>query len=268
MHFDCIGFSFSTEGVMQEEMARIYNSAQPIARRDGGRALIWNDESGARIVIMEGRLGDIECVTPSFAGESKLAISVSNYDSNDECRFCQVARSWIRKGDISFPIPLQFDTIVLIKNHIPRSEPITASITGFAEEFKVWETAADFQEDPSTIISDVVPAGSSGPLRWGVGSFAPAGGLEPDNERTTAHAFMVGTVMETEVRVNSETSRRFEWALLETYAGQFDIVAPLVDARPALQIGNVVMGTCWLVGQVTDGLLKRPKGLLSRLRGA
>ena len=113
-------------------------------------------------------------------------------------------------------------------------------LAGFALELNVYATEEDFR------------AGQPDLKPLGVPAFIPAGMMaEMEGGSPTAHALMVGHVLEAEAVTNVLTQRDFFRLRVETPAGPMDMAVDpgLVDALP--EVGHIIQAGAWLSGRMT-----------------
>jgi len=85
----------------------------------------------------------------------------------------------------------------------------------------------------------------------GIPAFIPAGMVaQTEEDSPTAHALMVGRVLESEAVTNQLTGRDFVRLRLETPAGPMDMAVDpgLVEALP--QTGHIIQAGAWLSGRL------------------
>jgi hypothetical protein len=113
-------------------------------------------------------------------------------------------------------------------------------LAGFAVELNVYKTEEAFREAQP----DLKPLG--------VPAFVPAGMVATtEGQSPTAHALMVGRVLEAERIENKLTGREFVRLRTETPAGPMDLVVDpgMVDGLPAE--GDILQVGAWLSGRLT-----------------
>jgi hypothetical protein len=128
----------------------------------------------------------------------------------------------------------------------------TASIAAFAHEVSLYKSVADFDAAQTHFASK---------------SFIPSGMFKPGGEPTgppEAHALFAGHIVTAEAKRNDLTGREFQWALVETLGGRFDVVIDpeILDDVP--RAGGVLRGAFWLSGRLTD-YPRRSAGFFRRL---
>jgi hypothetical protein len=269
-HFECIGFNTDSQQDFLDRMTLLANSAQPYERRDGGRTLIWRDGSGASLVFNINRRDEIECINPTFVGESRVPVRTVAFVKNRECEHCDIASVEVTdqvSDPAMYPMFLQIENIALVRHRIPMKIPVTATIAGLAERIQVWRDRDAYANDDANIIMQDPPkrGGLAGPIRWGEEMLIPAGMFTTGNQAATSHIDMAGTVLRAQRLLNEETLVHFQWALVRTYGATIDILAAVTDVPTPLEPGNVVRGMFWCIGRVVEGLNQPRKGLIGRM---
>ena len=273
-HFSCIGLSFADAGAFQAGVAELMSEA---VREEGplGTRLLWTDPggSGAGLAAFAaaGERG-VACAKPTFVLPA-ASVSVRTSDPVDDaggCAFCAMAGLDVVEGGggggggLAYPLAVEFDDV-----HLGVAAPGssgTISVVAFAEDVSSWPDLAAYEATDSMFgAQSLIPSGL----------FTPSG--VPDRP-VRAEAIMTGVVSEAAVRVNSYTGRSFQWAVVETFGGAYDVVAAAeagagaagAGAGAAWSAGTVVQGTFWLVASA--GALARvvptpeKRGLFRRRR--
>lgn len=112
-------------------------------------------------------------------------------------------------------------------------------LAGFAVELNVYATEEAFREAQP----DLKPLG--------IPAFIPAGMVaQTEGDSPTAHALMVGRVLESETVTNQLTGRDFIRLQIETPAGPMDMAVDpgLVETLP--DTGHVIQAGAWLSGRI------------------
>jgi hypothetical protein len=218
--------------------------------------MLWQDQSGARLVVFLMRKDQIECAKPTFAGTSRMLVRpVTTLPDPDGCPFCLISSvEVLENGAMVYPLFLELDDI----HHGPlvTGTPIQLSVVGFAEELKVWPDLASYKAaDTKFAEHSLIPSGM----------FRPDGGERP----ARAEAILTGVVTKAERRRNRHSDALFDWCTVETLAAEIDIVAAL-QAQP-FEVGNILQGTFWLIASRPEMgnnqrpvLWRRLAGILSR----
>ena len=102
--FACIGFPVETEA----DLRAIIATARGEGERDGQKTL-WHDPSGAMLALFTDADGELECMTPSFAGSQLVRMNDPSFVDDDECAYC-VALSFEvidEDGEMAYPFFMQ-----------------------------------------------------------------------------------------------------------------------------------------------------------------
>ncbi len=134
---------------------------------------------------------------------------------------------------------------------------VDAQITAFAHELACHESEAAYyasqgDDKPKFSSQSFIPTGLFG-----------AGGGKA--EVPEAHANFAGHVVEAATYKNALTGLPFFWALVDTVGARFDVVVDpdLLTTVPV--VGNVVAGSFWLSGRLTNYKRRQP-GWFGKLR--
>lgn len=130
-----------------------------------------------------------------------------------------------------------------------------AQIVAFPHELAVFENETAFQAGQAGKNVKFTPRSflASG-LFVGGGGSGDIIFLDPEAEdfRAPARAFLTGEVQKTERRRNPETGQDFQWALIGTAGGTFDLVADDTVLNEPLRPGMIVEGEFWLCGRLVE----------------
>jgi len=267
-HFECIGFATSDQDAFLSRVSDAARTAQRKSLRNGRTLLLWDDPSGARLVIGLTPDNEVECLTPSFIGVSRVSLGLQTLRDTDDCEFCAVSAGNVMDSENeceAYPLAFQIDDFPVVRERLLQ-ERVTLSVTAFAEDIRVWGDEADYNADESLVFGGEIDTPRATPLvRYGTESLVPTGMFKSEGGNLSPHILMSARVVRAQHRVNSETMVPFQWALVRTYAAQLDLVAAAADLPGELEPGNIVRGTFWCVGQVIEGLPTRPNGLLKRI---
>ncbi len=118
---------------------------------------------------------------------------------------------------------------------------LEARIAAFAHELVVFRSEEEYM------------ASQTGETKFAVQSFIPSGLFRPDGESIDppeANAMFTGRILEAEMRTNELMNKPFQWMLVETLGGVFDVVADpeFIEVEPAP--GRILMGSFWLSGRL------------------
>lgn len=241
-HFACLGFDTEDENGLKAMIERLWGRTKATPRKDGGRMLTWQDASGARLVMNADEAGKVTCVSPGFAGSGSMHVRVESIRP-DECRHCDVLVVQVLEGDrMAYPMALQVDDIGIARDVFEPKSVHDLNVTVFLEEdFKVRSA-----EDAATPLKP-------GEFAMGPECLIPSGLFPGDDVpglRPRALVILSGRVISSEVRTNGAAQGRFLHALVQTYAGTVDVVAPSHVAPRGLRAGRIISGSFWVVGHL------------------
>jgi hypothetical protein len=236
-HFACIGVEIEPPDDLAELISRIYNESEAVERNDGGWFHLARDVSGALIGINLNGDGEVECLTPSFAATSTVRSVPGTFLEDAECRFCD--RLYIdvldEDGELVYPMAVQLHDMALARDRIRLRTPTDASLAAFAEEISVWPGRAAYEAE------------QRGPPALDAESLIPSGlFVDSDEIVPEAHVLLTGRIVKAEVKESGWGGGAFRWAVVRTYGGDYEILAPI--AGPELTPDTIVQGTFWVVG--------------------
>ena len=114
-------------------------------------------------------------------------------------------------------------------------------IAAFVHELAVFRSVAEYL------------ASQTGEMKFAPESFIPSGLFRPGGESIDppkAQAIFTGRILESEMRMNELTNQPFQWVLVETLGGVFDVVADPEFIEFAPPPGGILLGSFWLSGRL------------------
>ncbi|MGD8903928.1 MAG: hypothetical protein PVI67_10220 [Anaerolineae bacterium] len=260
-HFSPIGFRIKSEDHLLNLMKRAEEDSEVVSTPKG-TYFRWSGESGAELWLQGDRRNRFIGGSPHFSGTSQTKIGLAARVKRPDDNALEGAfRAWAEpslEDPESGIYPFVFDAPdFAVYSDVQLPSLATASISAFAEEIAVYDSAESF------LVSQ------SGEHKIAAQSFFPLG-LFPDEERRTtsleARAMFSGHVLDAERRVNRLSLETFIWVLVETFGGAYDVVfaSNMLDEVPVE--GNLVSGTFWLSGRLLEYDRQEPRGLKSFLR--
>jgi hypothetical protein len=237
-HFDCIGVSLTS----LEDMMNFVNELVPQVERrvtdEGGEFFLAEDPSGALVGVNVGSEGTVDCVKPSFATTTSVRVVPRGFSEDPDCRFCDRLHVEVvgEDGELAYPLAIQLHDMAVARSSVSLGEPSTASVVGFAEELDTWPD----EEAYNANLSDELPLAPE--------ALIPVGLFVDEGRSSSAHVLLTGHIVRAAVRRNEWTGGAFRWAVVRTFGGEYEIVAP-VNAPP-LEESSIVRGHFWVVGSV------------------
>ena len=218
---------------------------------------VWEDASGAGLVASLGPSGEVECVAPTFFGDTRLAVVARRAAQDPSCAYCDPLVVDVIDGDggVLHPMAVMVDDLALTRPRLPIGQRAILACTAFAEALETFDDAASFaawQQDH--------------PVRHAAESAVPSGLLAGDGHETP-EVLVSGTVLAAELRVNQATGSPFHRLSVRTLTGVLDVVAPVEALAAPPPPGAIVHGTMWMVGRIVEGLLPGPSPRPSRRFG-
>lgn len=237
-HFDCIGVSLTSMDDMMSLVNELVPQVEGQVTEEGGEFFLAEDPSGALVGVNVGGEGMVDCVKPSFATTTSVRVVPRGFSEDPECRFCDRLHVDVvdENGELAYPLAIQLHNMAVARSSVPLDEPSMASVVGFAEELETWPDEDAYNAN----LSDELPLAPEALIP--VGLFVDEGGAP------TAHVLLTGHIAEAAVRRNEWTGGAFRWAVVRTFGGEYEIVAPM-EAPPLVE-SSIVRGHFWVVGSV------------------
>lgn len=245
-HLAALGIGSSSDEERQDQVRRILRNAVPHSRRGDSMTLRWTDPSGAQLWIYVDAEGAMKSVQPHFAGGPRMSLEIqavverpeiSPFDGGFVCLTQEGGSNPALGGGFTLifdapDFPDVKDAFLTAKHDV--------ELAGFAVELSVYDTEEAFREAEP----DLKPLG--------IPAFIPAGMMgQMEGKSPTAHALMVGRVLEAETVTNQLSGRAFVRIRTETPAGPMDLAVDprMVETLP--NPGQVLQVGAWLSGRLT-----------------
>lgn len=264
----CIGIDVSEEEQFDRVVRTAAQRATVLGERDGNRVLRWQDDEGARLVLVVDASRELVAVTPSFASEPG-AVLASLRHANDECWTAAVTQD----GEQVTALAADLEQSALVD---PASDAGgRAGVVALATEVEVLADATAFEASRASLLSPqdedseppahYVEKGLPWPTRMAAESFISYGVF---GDRTTAepYARLNGTVLRSRTCRNSLTGAGFHVARVRTAGFEADVCLAASEHPVPPAPGAVVAGTVYLV-VVLESLPEVPERVARRRRG-
>ncbi len=207
--------------------------------------LRWSDASGAELWIYVDSTGAMKSVQPHFAGGPRMNLELQSIVDRPEVSpfdggFLGLTSQGGSNPTLGGGFPVIFDAPDFpdVKDAFLTAKH-DVELAAFALELSVYANEDAFREAEPDLKALEVP------------SFIPAGMMaEMEGGSPTAHALMVGRILEAETIRNELTEQDFRRLRIETPAGPVDMVVDpqLSDAPP--EEGSIVQAGAWLSGRL------------------
>jgi hypothetical protein len=208
--------------------------------------LRWTDASGAELWIHVDVTGAMKSVQPHLAGGPRMRLEIQAVVERPEVSpfdggFMGLTSEGGSNPALGGGFPVIFDAPDFpgVKEAFLTAKH-DVELACFALEMKVYPTEEEFREDQPELKPLAVPA------------FIPAGMMaEIEGGSPTAHALMVGRVLEAEMVTNELTQRGFIRLRIESPAGPMDMAVDPGLANGLPEIGHIIQAGAWLSGRIT-----------------
>jgi hypothetical protein len=244
-HLAALGIGSSSAEERLNQVRRILKASKPYSQRSDSMTLRWRDPSGAELWIYVDTTGAMKSVQPHFAGGPRIRMElqailerpeVSPYDGGFLC-LTQTGGSNPSLGG-GFPVVFDAPDFPDVREAILTAKH-DVELAGFAVEINLYDTEEAFREAQPELKPLGVPA------------FIPAGMVsQVEGATPTAHALMVGRVVEAVLVKNQLTEVEFLRLRIETPAGPMDLAVDpaMVPDLPAP--GHILQVGAWLSGRL------------------
>jgi hypothetical protein len=244
-HLAALGIGSSSAEERQAQVRKILKESNPHSQREDSMTLRWIDPSGAELWIYVDETGTMKSVQPHFSGGSKIMLEIqaiierpeiSPYDGG----FLALTQEGGSNPSLGGGFPVVFDSPDFpdVKDAFLTARH-DVELAGFVVELNTYETEDAFREAQP----DLKPLG--------IPSFLPAGMVaRSEGQEPTAHALLVGRVVESEKVENQLTGRPFIRLRIETPAGPLDLLVDPAMMEDLPKDEDIVQVGAWLSGRI------------------
>ena len=244
-HLAALGIGSDSQEERQDQVRRILKNSRPQSQRADSMTLRWTDSSGAELWIYVDETGAMKSVQPHFAGGTRITLEIQEVLERPEVSpfdggFLGLTQTGGTNPALGSGFPVIFDApdfpdvkeVFLTARH-------DVELAAFAVELSAYETEEAFREAHPEMKPLEIPA------------FIPAGLLGmTQGEVPTAHALMVGRLLEGEKVTNRLTGCGFYRVLMETPAGPVVLIVEpdLLEEMP--EAGSILQAGAWISGRL------------------
>jgi hypothetical protein len=235
-HFGAIGLPADGEPFNRALMAFASN-ATTVGETPAAAVIAHTDRSGARMSLTLRPDGAIQCMTPSFAGMSRVTVLADSFGDH-ECPYETpvIVEVLDDTGEMVHPLALQPEDVAVWQPSFTPGERVDLNVTAFAERIDVFADEAAYRASGTPMaVQSLIPSGM----------FAP-GGVSEQDWVVAPRALISGTVRSATTLVNGLTGLAFVHAVVDSYAMVVDIVIDPVDVDGPPATGSIVSGQFWL----------------------
>jgi hypothetical protein len=244
-HLAALGIGSDSQEERQNQVRRILKNSRPQSRRADSMTLRWTDPSGAELWIYVDETGAMKSVQPHFAGGTRITLELQDVLERPDISpfdggFLGLTQIGGTNPALGPGFPMIFDAPDFpdVKDAFLTAKH-DVELAAFAVELNAYQTEEAFKEAQPEMKPLEVPA------------FIPAGLLGMTRgDVPTAHALMIGRLLEGEAVTNELTGFGFYKVLMETPAGpMLLIVEPdLMEELP--EKGSILQAGAWISGRI------------------
>ena len=245
-HLAALGIGSESQEERQDQVRRILSSAEPHSKREDGMTLRWTDPSGAELWIYVDGTGAMRSVQPHFAGGARISLEIQDVLHREEVSpfdggFIGLTQTGGTNPTLGGGFPVVFDAPDFPDvQEVPLTAKHDVELAAFAVEFNAYSTEEAFKEAQPEMKPLELPA------------FIPAGlvGIT-EGDTPSAHALMVGALLEVSEVTNELTGKSFHRILMETPAGPMDLLVEPDLMSEAREKGTILQVGAWISGRIT-----------------
>jgi hypothetical protein len=245
-HLAALGIGSEVQEERQDQVKRILGTSQPHSKRGDNMTLRWTDPSGAELWIYVDKTGDMKSVQPHFSGGTKITLEIQEILERDEISpfdggFIGLTQTGGTNPNLGGGFPIVFDcpdfpdvkeAFLTAKHEV--------ELSAFAVELNAYADEGAFKEAQPEMKPLDLP------------TFIPAGLMgATQGETPTAHALMVGALVEMTEITNELTGRPFNRFLMDTPAGPMVLIVEPDLMPEGIETGQVLQVGAWISGRIT-----------------
>lgn len=246
----CIGLDLSDESDFRRVVGLAVERAAVLGERDGNRVLRWQDDDGARLVLVLDASRSLVAVTPSFASEPGVMLGTLAH-ANEECWTAAV----LEDGEQTTALAADLEQSALVGPGSAAGG--RAGVVALATDVQVLPDVAAFEASPASLLdpdraehgeppAQYTENGWPWPPRMSVESFISYG-VFGDAAQAEPFARLNGTVLRSRTCRNSLTGGVFQVARVRTVGFEADVCLAASEHPHAPAPGSVVAGRVYLV---------------------
>lgn len=243
-HLAALGIGSTSPEERQELVRKILSESKPHSHRTDSITLVWHDPSGAELWIYLDPTGQMKAVVPHFSGGPRMRLEIQAVVERPEVSSFDGGFVGLTQAGGANPTIGGF-AVVFDSPDFPdvRKTFLTSKhdveLAGFAVELNVYRSVEELKEAQPEMKPLEPP------------SFIPAGLMsQMEGNPPTAHALMVGTLLEAELAKNDLTGLEFLRLQVETPAGPIALVADPNLLSEVPEAGSVIQAGAWLSGRL------------------
>jgi len=245
-HLAALGIGSDSEEERRDQVRRILKSSRPQSRRADSMTLRWTDPSGAELWIYVDETGAMKSVQPHFAGGPRISMEIQDVVERPDISpfdggFLALTQTGGTNPSLGGGFPVVFDSPDFpdVKGASLTSKH-DVELAAFAVELNAYATEDDFKEAQPEMKPLDIPA------------FIPAGLLgTTQGDSPTAHALMVGRLLEGERVTNELTGQVYYKVIMETPAGPISLIVETDLMQEMPETGSVLQVGAWISGRLT-----------------
>jgi hypothetical protein len=243
-HFSTIGFPTDSPEDFERIALEAAEHGETIPVADGSY-IRWRAGAGAELWVQLDRERNIIGLLPHFSGQGVMVVGLTERITGPDSTDLEGAfHGWANPASddpANGDFPFVFDSPDFAR-HAGLGLPLTVDVqlAAFAHDLTAYPDEEAYYD------------GQTSDMKFAAESFFPAGLFKAGEEAGPPEAFALfsGTVLRAARVTNPATGHSFEWALVRTLGGEFDVVAdPAVLTGELVECG-VVQGYFWLSGRV------------------
>jgi hypothetical protein len=243
-HLAALGIGSSSAEDRQELVRKILSESKPHSQRPDSITLVWHDPSGAELWIYLDPTGNMKAVVPHFSGGPRLRLEIQAVvERPDVSSFDGGFVALTQSGGASpamggFAVVFDSPDFPDVKRVFLTSKH-DVELVGFAVELNVYANVDELKEAQPEMKPLDPP------------SFIPAGLMsQMEGSPPTAHALMVGNLLEADLVKNDLTGLEFLCLQVETPAGPIALVADPSLLSEIPEAGSMIQAGAWLSGRL------------------
>ena len=245
-HLAALGIGSDSPDERQDQVRRILGSSKPHSQRGDSMTLRWTDPSGAELWIYLDQTGAMKAVQPHFKGGTRFSMELQEVVDRKKLSpfdggFLALTQTGGKNPTLGGGFPVVFDAPDFpdVKEAFLTSKH-DVELAAFAVELNAYPSEEAFKEAQPEMKPLELPV------------FIPAGLMGiTQGESPTAHALIVGSLLDSSEITNELTGKVFHRILMETPAGPLDLLVEPDLMPEAPEKGQILQVGAWISGRLS-----------------
>jgi hypothetical protein len=236
-HFDAIGYPVDDREGLDELASLAAHKGKP-QQVSGGYYIQFGFGDGPELWVQANTARQITGCNPHFRGSSALRARVEQ-PAPGKGLDGSLRATAIDAGEANYPFQCNLPDFAAVSLQLEPGRQIVLQVAAFAEQLQCFDNQEAFQKSQSAL------------LNLASESFIPTGLFsDKGTSQPRSRAMLTGIVLKSELRRNRLTTVAYQYLLVRSLGGTFDVVAePTIIKGPPPREGGIILASCWLTAR-------------------